>query len=70
MAKYATTGGNRYEDSAAGAASWGLRNSWNGTGVNAKNRRERELPTSKSYSTLTEAERDHPSIDKIIDSWR
>lgn len=66
MAKYATTGGNDYADSAQGAAKWGVKSPWNGNGVNARGSRSRELPASKSYSTLAEAERDHPDVDQIV----
>jgi hypothetical protein len=65
------TKGN-YENAAAGS----FRNrattpsGGNYTGTVRTGKLASELPTSKSYSTLTEAEKDRPNLDEIIASWR
>jgi len=69
---YAVTGGNDYQDSAAGAKRFGTKNGYNGTGVStgadSRNARGPERPQSKGYSTLSEAEADRPDIP--FKSWR
>ena len=73
--KYATTGGNDYEDSAQGAKRWGTKNGFNNThastGADSRNGRTAERPSSgqsKSYSSLSDAEQDRPDIP--FKSWR
>jgi len=70
--KYATTGGNDYEDSAQGAKRWGTKNGFNNThastGADSRNGRTAERPQSKGYSTLADAEADKPDIP--FKSWR
>jgi hypothetical protein len=74
--KYATTSGNDYEDSAQGAASWGLRNNWNGTNVNASGQRDAERPAMKrkladyDLSQGLKADELHPDINDVMKSWK
>lgn len=78
--KYTVTGGNDYEDSAQGAASWGLKSGYNGTkvgiGVNARGRRDAERPAMKQkladfdLSQGLKADELHPDINEVMKSWK